>query len=148
ARRSSTSCCVPSIVVDAGPLIALFDRDDRHHTRAVDFIAACRSPLVSNMPVLTEATYLLRFSIAAQCDLLSWAHQCLEIDQATTSDLPRIITLLGKYHDLPADFADASLIALAERLNLSQVASVDADFAVYRTVGGRGLENVFFEAHT
>jgi len=46
---------------------------------------------------------------------------------------------------MPADFADASLIALAERLNLSRVASVDSDFAVYRTLGKRALVNAFFE---
>jgi predicted nucleic acid-binding protein len=136
---------VPSILVDAGPLIALFDRDDRHHHRAVEFVAACRSRLVTNIPVLTEATFLLRFSVGAQRDLLLWAHRSLDIDQATSADLPRIAALLDKYRDMPADFADASLIALAERLNLSRVASVDSDFAVYRTLGKRALANAFFE---
>jgi predicted nucleic acid-binding protein len=135
---------VPSIVVDAGPLIALFDRDDRHHGRAVEFVAACRSRLITNLPVLTEATFLLRFSLEAQRDLLLWAHHSLEIDQDTSSDLPRIVVLLEKYRDMPADFADASLVALAERKNLSRVASVDSDFAVYRALGKRAFANVFF----
>ena len=136
---------MPSILVDAGPLIALFDRDDRHHRRAVEFVATCRARLVTNIPVLTEATFLLRFSVEAQRDLLLWAHRSLDIDQATSADLPRIAALLDKYSDLPADFADASLIALAERLELSSVASVDSDFVVYRTLGKRNLLNVFFE---
>ena len=122
--------------------MALFDRNDRHHRRAVEFVRTCQSRLVTNLPVLTEATFLLRFSVEAQRDLLIWAHRSVEID-GTTSDLPRIPALLEKYHDLPADFADASLIALAERLNLRQVASVDQDFAVYRTLGNRTFENVF-----
>jgi uncharacterized protein len=134
---------VPSIVVDAGPLIALFDRDDRYHRQAVDFVRHCRSRLVSNLPVLTEATFLLQFSARAQRDLLLWAHQSIEIDQATAGDLPRIAVLLEKYRDLPADFADASLVALAERRNLSRVASVDSDFAVYRTLSGRAFTNEF-----
>jgi uncharacterized protein len=92
---------------------------------------------------LTEATFLLRFSVEAQRDLLSWAHRALDIDQGTAADLPRIASLLDKYRDMPADFADASLVALAERLNLSRVASVDSDFAVYRTLGRRAFENVF-----
>jgi uncharacterized protein len=136
---------VPSIAVDAGPLIALFDRDDRHHRRAVEFVGACRSRLVTNMPVLTEATFLLRFSVEAQRDLLLWAHRSLDIDQATPADLPRIAALLDKYRDLPADFADASLIALAERLNLSRVASVDSDFDIYRALDKCALVNAFFE---
>lgn len=134
---------MPSIVVDAGPLIALFDRDDRHHRRAIEFVRNSGSRLITNLPVLTEATFLLRFSVDAQRDLLSWAHESLEIDQDTFADLPRIIDLLDKYRDMPADFADASLVALAERLNVSRVASVDSDFAIYRLSGKRPFENLF-----
>jgi len=134
---------VPSTVVDAGPLIALFDRDDRHHRQAVEFVRTCRSRLITNLPVLTEATFLLRFSVDAQRDLLWWAQRSLEIDQGTAGDLPRIITLLEKYRDLPADFADVSLLALAERLNVSRVASIDSDFAIYRLSGKRRFENIF-----
>jgi uncharacterized protein len=134
---------VPSIVVDAGPLIALFDRDDHHHRRAVDFIRTRALRLITNLPVLTEATFLLRFSIAAQRDLLWWAHKSIEIDRDTAADLPRIIALLDKYRDMPAGFADASLVALAERRNVASVASVDKDFAIYRFAGKRRFDNVF-----
>src|SRR4249920_1340329 len=130
----------PSIVVDAGPLIALFDRDDRHHRRAVEFLRKSRLRLITNLPVLTEATFLLRFSVEAQRDLLWWAHNSMDIDQATPSDLPRIIALLDKYSDMPADFADASLVAMTERLNLSRVASVDRDFRIYRLAGKRHFD--------
>jgi predicted nucleic acid-binding protein len=136
---------VPSIIVDAGPLIALFDRDDRYHGRAVEFVANCRSSLLTNLPVLTEATFLLQFSVQAQRDLLLWVHQSLEVDQDTAGDLPRIAALMEKYRDMPADFADASLVALAERQNLSRVASVDSDFSVYRSLGKRAFTNVFFD---
>ena len=85
---------------------------------------------------------MLRFSVEAQRDLLMWAHQSVEIDGATT-DLPRIAALLEKYRDMPADFAEVSLVALAERLNLRRVASIDRDFAVYRRLGNRTFENVF-----
>jgi predicted nucleic acid-binding protein len=135
---------VPSVLVDAGPLVALFDRNDRHHGRAVKFIADCRSRFITNLPVLTEATFLLQFSVEAQRDLLLWVHGSFEIDQGTASDLPRIASILEKYRDMRADFADASLVALAERQNLSHVASVDRDFAIYRTLGRRAFTNVFF----
>ena len=134
---------MPSIVVDAGPLVALFDRDDRHHRKAVEFARSCRSRLITNLPVLTEAAFLLRFNVDAQRDCLSWAQTALNIDQNTSSDLPRIITLLDKYRDLHADFADVSLLALAERLNVLQVASIDSDFSIYRLSGRRRFENVF-----
>jgi predicted nucleic acid-binding protein len=134
---------VRSIVVDAGPLIALFDRNDRHHRRAMEFVREQSDPLITNLPVLTEATFLLRFSVEAQRDLLGWAYEALNIDQDTATDLPRIIAILEKYRDMPADFADASLVALAERRNISRVASIDREFAVYRLAGKRRFENAF-----
>jgi predicted nucleic acid-binding protein len=134
---------VPSIIVDAGPLIALFDRDDRYHRRAVEFVRDHGADLITNVPVLTEATFLLRFSVGAQRDLLWWAHEAVAIDQDIAADLPRIIDLLEKYGDLPADFADASLVALAERLDVRRVASVDSDFAVYRRSDRSPFENLF-----
>jgi predicted nucleic acid-binding protein len=92
--------------------------------------------------VLTEATFVLRFSLAAQADLLWWAQRALDIDQNTTADLPRIVALLRQYGDLSAAFADASLVALAERLNVRRVASFDRDFLVYRLPGKRRFDNV------
>jgi hypothetical protein len=97
------------------------------------------------LPVLTEAVFVLRFSVEAQRDLLWWAHRSLEIDQSTSSDLPRIIALFEKYRDMPADFADVSIVAMAERLDISRVASVDRDFAIYRPAGKRRFENVFLD---
>ncbi len=87
--------------------------------------------------------WLLRFSVEAQCDLLRWATQFIDIDGETAADLPRIIELIEKYRDLPADFADVSLVALAERLNLSRVASIDRDFDIYRFAGKQRFQNVF-----
>ena len=134
---------MPSIVVDSGPLIALFDGSDRFHTRAVDFIRDMRAHLATNLPVLTDVVYMLDFSPQAQRDFLFWAEQALIIDTETVSDLPRIRALLEKYGDLPADFADASLVALCERLRLHEVASVDSDFTIYRTRDRRAFTNRF-----
>ena len=60
-----------SIVVDSGPLIALFDGSDQYHELAVRFLRRHRSPLISNLPVVTEVVYVLDFSSEAQRDFLS-----------------------------------------------------------------------------
>lgn len=101
-----------------------------------------KNRLISNLPALTEASFVLRFSKEAQRDLLWWSQQALDIDQGTAADLPRIIALLHQYRDLPAAFADVSLVALAERLNVRRIASFDSDFLVYRLSGKRRFENV------
>lgn len=131
------------IVLDAGPLIALFDGSDHYHQQAVQFIRDTRQPLVTNPVVLAEACWVLDFSVDAQLDCLRWSHQALRIDNDTGRDLPRINAIIDKYRDLPADFADASLVALCERLNCYDVASVDSDFTIYRSASKRAFRNRF-----
>ena len=136
-----------SIIIDSGPLIALFDNSDHWHETAIDFIARERGRLISNLPVITEVTYMLDFSPATQRDFLGWAEQALSIDQYTVDDLPHIRAVLEKYQDLPADFADASLVALCERLGNFYVASVDKDFTIYRSQSKRCFTNLFFNSN-
>jgi uncharacterized protein len=134
---------MPAVLVDSGPLIALFDGSDAYHQRAVEFVRSHRGALVTNVAVLTEVCHLLDFSTAAQLDFLAWAQNALDIDAQTVVDLPRIRAIVDKYSDLPADFADASLVALAERRSLYRVASVDDDFTIYRGVTRKKFTNVF-----
>lgn len=133
-----------SIVVDSGPLIALFDGSDQYHAIAVAFVRNLDGRLVTNFPVITEVVYVLDFSPQAQRDFLFWAEQALSIDTDTAGDLPRIRALLEKYGDLPANFADASLVALCERIDTTNVASVDKDFTIYRTRNRKAFRNLFF----
>ena len=131
-----------SIAVDAGPLIALFDGNDKHHARAVDYFATHDVRLITNIAALTEAVHMLDFSRQAISDLLRWGCETLSIDGETAADLPRIAEIMAKYGDLPADFADASLLAMCERLGLDHIASFDGDFDVYRLADGRPLIKV------
>jgi len=144
--RFKTAAATPRIVVDSGPFIALFDGSDRYHPQALEFFKrAGHSPLISNLAVVAEVTHLLDFSFAARRDFLQWAERALVLDGETVADWPAILALLEKYQDLPADFADASLVALCERLNCFDVASVYSDFTVYRAQRNKPFRNLFFD---
>jgi predicted nucleic acid-binding protein len=133
---------VPSIIVDAGPLVALFKGADNYHHDAVAFVQRIEQPLVTNLVVISEVVALL--SPSFQTPFLVWAIGALGIDQETAQDLPRIVEIMNKYADLPADFADASLVALCERRGIREVATLDSDFDVYRTADRKRVRNVFF----
>jgi predicted nucleic acid-binding protein len=68
----------------------------------------------------------------------------IEVDENSSADLPCIIAVMNKYADLPADLADASIVAMCERRGIAEVATLDADFDVYRTTDRKRLRNVFF----
>ena len=133
---------MPSIAVDAGPLVALFKRADNHHDSAVAFLQGVEHPLVTNLVVISEVTALL--SPGFQTDFLEWAVGALEVDRETSADLPRIVEVMRKYADLPADFADASLVAMCERRGIVSVATLERHFDIYRTADRKRLRNVFF----
>jgi len=60
-----------------------------------------------------------------------------------SEDFFRIAELNERYADLPGDFADLSLIAISERLNIPDLATLDSDFDVYRRYRKQPFERVF-----
>jgi predicted nucleic acid-binding protein len=133
-----------SIIVDAGPLIAMFTRSDRYHAAAREFLARSEgAALITNLIVVGEVAAVLgRHNDLVAC--LDWIVENIEIDSNAGIDLPKAISILQKYKDLPPDLADASLLAMCERRGTNLVASVDNDFDFYRLPKNKKLHNVFF----
>lgn len=134
------------ILVDAGPLIALFDKSDRHHERVKGFLKTYKGQLVSTWPVLTETTHMLDFHIPVQIDFLTWVQWGgVTRFPLEHGHLERIIALSKKYTDLPMDLADGSLIVAAEVLGIEEILSIDSDYDVYRTIRKTALRNVLLQ---
>ncbi len=131
------------ILIDSGPLIALFDSSDKYHQKAVDFIKTNKYPLATTLASITETLHLLDFNRNAQIDFLEWVHRgAVEIHNIENSDFKRLRELTEKYRDLPMDFADSCLVYLAEKLNLNTIATIDRDFTIYRIQGSRKFKIV------
>jgi len=135
---------MPSTLVDSGPLYALFSKKDRHHANAKAFIARPDNQLMTTVLVVMEVVHLLRRDRLSQSKFLNWVQKALVLEPVTARDQARIFELLAVYEDLPADLADVSLVALAERLKIRRIATVDSDFQVYRIDGAQAFDNVFF----
>jgi predicted nucleic acid-binding protein len=135
-----------SILADAGPMIALFDRDDRYHRAVKRFIRDGRYRFITTTAVLAEVTHMLDFNINVQLDFLTWVMaKGLVLQEISQEDMPRIIALTTKYRDLPMDFADATLVIAAEKTGVRTIISIDSDFDVYRLPGKVAIRNVFRE---
>ena len=135
-----------STLIDAGPIIALFDRNDKYHNRIVDLIKQEHLHLISTWPVLTEASHILDFDNRAQIALLQWIYRGgLELAQIDASGIQRIIYLTEKYNDVPMDLADATLVVAAENLGIREIISIDTDFCIYRTIQKEMITNIFIQ---
>ncbi len=131
---------MPSVATDSSFIYALFDSSDRAHEQSRRLLSNPPGAFIANLPVVTEVVYLLAYSRAAQLAVLRFVQDAVLLDQGTFEDLPRISAIMAKYADLPADFADASLVAMCERMGIDRIATLDPDFEVYRKVDGEVLE--------
>ena len=132
------------ILIDTGPLIALFDKDDKYHQNIKEFIKKDRFKFVSTTAVVTEVTHMLDFNINAQIGFLEWIiREGLVLHEISQKEIIRVIELCKKYQDRPMDFADATLVVAAEQTGLREIISIDSDFDVYRIFKKERIENIF-----
>jgi hypothetical protein len=126
---------VRSILVDTGPLVALFHARDRHHAAAKAILRSNPAALVSTWPVITEACHFL--GRAGKRALLTFIRRGgLRLEGLTVDDAPRIDELLVRYEKM--DFADATLVLAAEKTGISEIFTIDRrDFEAYKTRSGR-----------
>lgn len=134
-------------LTDTGPLFALVDVQGQpeQHARCQALMPSLAVPLVTTWPCFTEALYLCRQRGGWPLQRLLWVlweGGTVRIHAPTEAETARALELMEKYHDMPMDLADASLVALAEARGYQRVFSIDSDFYVYRLADGSALEVV------
>jgi len=131
-------------LIDAGPLIALFNKSDKYHEKIKEFIKNYTGLLTTSWPVITEVCHMLDFNINAQIDFLKWIKLGgLKVEDIETEEIDKIIKLSEKYSDIPMDLADATLIVISERLGIKEIITIDSDYYIYRTTEKEMLINIF-----
>jgi len=126
------------ILVDTGPLVALFDPKDARHQRCVKALSAVREPIRTTVPVLTEAFHMLDPGSVGSDRLREFVLKgALPVWWFDPPTLARAFELMDTYSDHPMDLADASLIVAAEALGTRKVFTIDRnDFETYRVRRG------------
>lgn len=130
-------------LIDAGPIIALFDNSDQYHNTVLSFIKEYRAGLITTWPVLTEVCYMLDFNRNTQIDFLDWIIAGgLDIYNIQKWQIGGIKDWFSRYSDLPADLADCTLMEVAETENIDSIITLDRDFSVYKLNSGKYLRNL------
>lgn len=121
-------------LVDTGVLVALIDADEQHHAACVAAFRKARGPLVSNEAVLTECLHLLSDSLASQEACLDYfLRGAILLVPTALESLSRIKAVMRRYRSVPMDYADATLVVLAELLGTGSILTLDRrGFVVYR----------------
>ena len=121
------------VLVDTGFIVALYNKSDWHHSQCLQMLDALEQPAVTCEAVVSESCFMLRQTRGAAADLLATIENgTLEIRFQLERSAGKVRSLLEKYKDLPASFADACLVQMADELDTGDILTLDSDFKQYR----------------
>lgn len=124
------------LLIDSSLLIALYDQSIRYHAEALAFSQQFSGSALVPVVALTEVVYLMRRQggvLRATRFLHAFRLGEFQLLMTTIEDLERVEAIMIDYADASFDFVDCCVMALAERLNITQIATFDRrDFLVYR----------------
>jgi len=133
------------VIVDAGVLVAILNKNDRYHAWAVEQFADIEPPLLICEAALSECSYLLR-DYHRLGILFKWLQKgALSLPFCLQDEVEVLNGLLAKYENVPMSLADGCLLRLAELYSQSSVFTLDSDFQVYHKKGHQIISLIFLE---
>jgi predicted nucleic acid-binding protein len=132
------------LLLDTGAFVALVDRSETKHADCVAVLERWTGPILTTEAVLTEALYLVGPAWLPQKTCLEFfLRGAFLLVPSSKASLQRATALMEKYHDLPMDYADATLVVLAEESETDHVFTLDRKgFSSYRLRGRKAFRLV------
>ena len=132
------------MIIDTGPLVAAANRSDPHNAACQRLLRGARGPLVVPALVVAEAGFLIERELGPAAEaafLRSLANDRFRVESVTPVDLLRMADLVDQYADLPLGATDSCVVAIAERLSETTIATLDhRHFTVVRPKHVAALE--------
>mgnify|MGYP001550080064 CR=1 FL=1 len=123
-------------ILDTSFLFALTDQSDRNHQTVLTIAQSVNETLVLPVVVLPEICYLVASRLGHQAMrrfVSSITPDRIQVESVTTEDWVRVQQVLEQYADNQLDFTDAAIVAIAERLGITRVYTLDRrDFSIIR----------------
>ena len=123
--------------------MALIDAGEQDHEICREALTHLSGPMLITWPVFTESMYLLGDAGGWKAQKALWtllSRRDVEVIELATESVERSRFLMEKYSDTPMSLADATLVAVAEQLELKRIFTLDSDFDVYRSRGRQRFE--------
>lgn len=132
------------VIMDTGPWVAFIDRSEERHRECVEWLREFKGKIFSSEAVLTEVLYLLNFSLKAQSAAIDFVlNGAIILVPSNLESLKRAKGLMEKFKDIPMDYADATLVSIAEDLSIHHVVTFDVkDFGIYRLPSRKSFVSV------
>ena len=123
------------VIADTGFIVALTNRSDQYH-EIVKKIYHQQQDILVPQTVLAEVSYFIGKKVGIKV-VSAWLkglpQSKLTVLPLLETDILRTAEILEQYHDSRIDFVDASVMAMAERLNITKILTLDRrDFSIFR----------------
>ena len=115
------------IVADTSAVVALLDRDERHHAVLRTLYAAAPDAWILPWAILPEVDYLVETQLGSRVQRLWLADLAagrFAIEWGSDGDLPAALALVTKYASLDLGLVDAVVMTIAERL-IAEIVTLD-----------------------
>jgi predicted nucleic acid-binding protein len=130
-----------AVLLDTGVIVALLDRNERHHSQCVEVVSDVAGPMITCEAAIAEACYLLRrVHGAPEAIVKNVANGVFQTPTRLVDRAASVEKLLTKYRNVPMDLADACLVDLADQIDTGQILTLDHDFEIYRWRSRRKFE--------
>ena len=128
------------ILLDTGPLIAILDQGDPHHRACVDLWHDVAERCITTDAIVTEATHLVGRAGAASLPLELLLAARIPVVSLEQDVQEHAVRLMRRYGTLPMDYADATLVIVADMIRSSTVFTLDKrGFQTYRRGSGEAF---------
>ncbi len=135
---------VASVVLDAGPLVALLDRNDPHHHWVLTQLELLDEPMITCEAVLSESAFLLEGQDPGYRRLNGLIKdQVVRLAFDLDDHFNAVSALMAKYQNIPMSLADACLVRMSELHDRTRVFTLDSDFKFYRRHGRQAIPLIF-----
>ena len=126
-------------LADTGAILAYFDQRDPWHGLCLGAFSQLRLPLMTSTAVLAEVFHLISSRRVDRGIVWTFLRSgVVVLGTISTEDFPHLHALMSRYEDRPMDFADATLVRLAQRESIARIFTIDHDdFETYRIAGRR-----------
>lgn len=115
-------------LLDTGFFYSTLNNKEKFHRETVEILEAIYEEIILPVPAITEIAYLILRDLSAKAlsnFTESLAELTLTFETPLAEDYRRAAEILRKYNDANIDFVDAVIVAIAERLNITKVLTVD-----------------------
>ena len=132
------------MLLDTGPIVATLDPRDQWHTECAGAVQRQADRCLTSEAVVTEACYFAARTGRSGAVVLEMLLELgVPIVSVEHRGLRTCARLMDRYANVPMDFADATLVALAEVFEIRRVLTLDRrGFGVYRSELGTNFEVV------